>query len=315
MIRILLVGGTGQVGWELRRTLSPLGEVEAPGRGELDLREPDGIRSRVRSAAPDLIVNAAAYTDVDRAESESEAARSVNAVAPGVLAEEAAEVGAALVHFSTDYVFDGEKGAPYVEDDPPDPLNVYGRTKREGEEAVRSSGAPHLVVRTSWVYGLRRRSFLTTMLEQLRASEVVRGVVDRAGSPTWCRALAEATAGVLARAGATREAVVETLERRGGTYHLSAPDAATRHAFAAEILAVASSTVGYDVRAKEVREATAADFESVARRPRNSALDCRRAEAGFGVRLPGWREQLRLCLEGRPRRPPAAGPPRRRHVR
>lgn len=315
MIRILLVGGTGQVGWELRRTLSPLGEVEAPGRDELDLGDPDGIRSRVRTAAPDLIVNAAACTAVDRAETEPGAARAVNAVAPGVLAEEAADLGAALVHFSTDYVFDGEKGSPYAEDDPPNPLSVYGRTKREGEEAVRSSRAPHLVVRTSWVYGLRRRSFLTTMLEQLRVREVARGAVDRTGSPTWCRALAEATAAVLSRSGATSEAMVETLDRRGGIYHLSAPDAATRHAFAAEILAVAASTGGYEIRAKEVREASAAEFESVARRPRNSALDCRRAEAAFGVRLPGWREQLRLCLEGRPRRPPAAGPPGRRPVR
>lgn len=300
MIRILLLGGTGQVGWELRRTLSPLGEVEAPGRDELDLRDPDGIRTRVRAAEPDLIVNAAACTAVDRAETEPDAARAVNAIAPGVLAEEAAEAGAAVVHFSTDYVFDGEKGAPYAEDDPPNPLNAYGRTKREGEEAVRSSGAPHLVVRTSWVYGLRRRSFLTTMLEQFRVREVARGAVDRTGSPTWCRALAEATAAVLARSGSSREAVLETLGRRGGTYHLAAPDAATRRAFAAEILAVATSTGGYDVRAKEVRKARAADFESVARRPRNSALDCRRAEETFGVRLPGWREQLRLCLDASP---------------
>lgn len=310
MTRILLVGGTGQVGWELRRTLSPLGEVEAPGRDELDLLDPDGIRRRIRAAAPDLIVNAAAYTAVDRAESEPEVARTVNEVAPGVLAEEAADAGAAVVHFSTDYVFDGEKGAPYAEDDPPNPLSVYGRTKRNGEEAVRTSGAPHLVVRTSWVYGLRRRSFLTTMLEQFRVREVARGAVDRAGSPTWCRALAEATAAVLARSGAGREAVLETLERRGGTYHLAAPDAATRHAFAAEILAAASSTGGYDVRAREVREASAADFDSVARRPRNSALDCRRAEATFGVRLPAWREQLRLCLDAPVRSRRNAGPAR-----
>lgn len=296
-MRILLTGGSGQLGWELRRTLGPIGDVEAPERSALDLRDPDRIRTVVRGTAPELIVNAAAYTAVDRAEEEPDVARAVNAAAPAVLAEEARDLGAPLVHFSTDYVFDGETETPYTEDDSPHPLSVYGRTKREGETAVRSAGIPHLVLRTSWVYGARRRNFLTVMLEQLRTRDVAWGTSDQVGSPTWCRCLAEATTAILVRLGAARRSRIGGLEERGGLYHLASPDEATRHAFAAEILDVVASRDEDGLRAREVREASASDFEAAAARPRFSALDSGRVESAFGVRLAPWRDQLRLCLE------------------
>lgn len=293
-MRILLTGGSGQVGWELRRALSPLGSILAPGRETMDLGERDRVRQAVREAAPDLIVNAAAYTAVDRAETEAEEAHAVNAAAPGVLADAAREAGAPLVHYSTDYVFDGEKGAPYVEEDPTRPLNAYGRTKLEGERAVRDSGAAHLILRTSWVFGTRRDGFVSAMLEQFRTRDTARAVVDRTGSPTWCRALAEATALIVARLAGTGP-LRDAVEAHGGVYHLAAAGEATRYALAAAILEILSARGG--ARTRELREATDAEFDSAVARPRYSVLDSGRAERAFGVRLPHWREQLRLCLE------------------
>lgn len=292
--RILLTGGTGQVGWELRRALAPLGEVVAPGRAELDLLDPGALRAAIRELAPRLVANAAAYTEVDRAESEPERAYAANATAPAVLAEEAARAGALLVHYSTDYVFDGEKGAPYAEDDPCAPLNVYGRTKREGEVAVAAAGGPHLVLRTSWVYGTRGKNFLRTMLRLAREREELRVVDDQRGAPTWCRMVAEATAVVVAglRDGSGGFAPEGA---PWGTYHLSAAGETTWHGFAREIVALDPRRD--EQRCRAVLPIGTAEYPTPARRPRASVLDGSRLAAAFGVRLPHWREQLLQALD------------------
>lgn len=330
-MRILLTGSTGQVGRELARALPRLGAVTAPPRGELDLARPDAIREAVRRAAPDLVVNAAAYTDVERAEAEPELARAVNARAPGILAEEAARLGAGIVHFSTDYVFDGRKRGPYVESDPPSPLNVYGETKLRGEEAVRAAGAPHLVFRLSWVYGVRGRNFLTAMLDAFASREVVHVVADQTGCPTWCRTVAEAVAGALAgpaltgpahgAAGAESAAsggagspagsdpapdVAATARGRHvgpaavlaglyGLYHLAPAGTTTWHGFAEAILETLRGS-GAPVATRRVEPIPSAAYPSDVRRPARSVLSSRAFERAFGVRLPGWKGELRRCL-------------------
>jgi len=271
-LRILLTGGSGQVGWELRKTLAPLGEVAAPGRADLDLRDPARIREAVRASNPDAIVNAAAYTAVDKAESEREAAFAMNATAPGVLAEEAKRNGALLVHYSTDYVFDGAKPTPYVEEDEPNPLNVYGASKLAGERAIAASGCRHLILRTSWVYGPRGSNFLLTMLRLARERPELRVVDDQVGAPTSSLAIARATAQVL-RPGAH------------GLYHLSAAGQTSWCGFARAILARAGL-------ATPVRAIRTEDYPTPARRPRNSRLNCARLRADFGLALAPWEEQL-----------------------
>jgi dTDP-4-dehydrorhamnose reductase len=294
-MRILLIGRDGQVGWELRRALAPLGEVVAAGRAELDLADAGALRRAVREAAPALIVNAAAYTAVDRAESEPDLAMAVNGTAPGILAEEARRGDAALVHFSTDYVFGGDKASPYVEDDSPRPLGVYGRSKLAGEEAVRASGARHLVLRTSWVYGARGRNFLLTMLRLAREREEVRVVDDQTGAPTWSRMIAEATAAVVAGSRPRRRADPAPLAETGGVYHLTAQGATTWCGFAREILRAAPA-LGL-ARVPRLVPIATSEYPSPAARPANSRLAGDRILATFGIALPRWDEGLRLCLE------------------
>jgi dTDP-4-dehydrorhamnose reductase len=200
-MRILLLGKNGQLGWELHRTLQPLGKVFAVDYPEIDLTSPDSICKTVREYQPELIINAAAYTDVDRAESETEIAVAVNGRAPGLLAEQAQTICAGLIHFSTDYVFDGKKGSPYIETDTPNPINVYGRSKLEGEQSVSQVNGSYLILRTSWVYSLRRESFVTKVLRWSREKQTLRIVSDQIGSPTWARMLGEITAQMLAKAG------------------------------------------------------------------------------------------------------------------
>ena len=199
MKRILLTGRNGQVGWELERTLAPLGEVLAFDRKGFDLAEPDEICHSLRELKPDIIVNAAAYTAVDRAEAESDMAMAINATAPGIMAEEARRLGALLVHYSTDYVFDGAKSAPYTEEDATGPVNTYGRSKLAGERAIWESGCRHLIFRTSWVYGTRGGNFLRTILRLAAERDELRVVDDQIGAPTWCRMIAEASSLALAR--------------------------------------------------------------------------------------------------------------------
>ncbi len=284
MMRILLSGINGQVGWELQRTLLPLGEVIALDRSQFDLADPDRMRSVVRELEPTHIVNPAAYTAVDKAESESELAMAINGTAPGVLAEEARRLGALLVHFSTDYVFAGDATKPYSEDAPTAPINSYGRSKLAGEQAIAASSCRYLVFRTAWVYGLRGHNFLRTMLRLARERDELRVVADQQGAPTWSRMIAEATALALARHAGQQ-----------GVYHLAAAGATTWHGFTEALLARAVEA-GVADRAPPVRRIASADFPTPAKRPAYSLLSCQRLRDDFGIALPDWETQLRLCL-------------------
>jgi dTDP-4-dehydrorhamnose reductase len=286
--RILLTGAGGQVGWELRRTLGALGDVVAVDADTLDLCDADAVRRYVRDLAPTLIVNPAAYTAVDKAESDAARARAVNAVAPGVLAEEAALLGALLVHYSTDYVFDGGGTLPWREDDACAPLNVYGATKLEGERAIQASGCAHLIFRTSWVYGARGSNFLLTMRRLMRERDELKIVADQIGAPTWCRDLAEATAQVLARIavpGGGFDAAAPW-----GVYHLCNTGETSWHGFAEAIRALGHADV-------KLLPIPTRDYPTPARRPLNSRLACDKLERTFGLRLRPWREALELCVE------------------
>jgi dTDP-4-dehydrorhamnose reductase len=289
--RILLLGCTGQVGWELRRALAPLADLTAVDYPEVDFRHPASLGELVAQVQPDIIVNAVAYTNVDRAEHESEASRLINADSPGELARLAHDRGALLVHYSTDYVFDGRKGSPYTEPDPPNPLNTYGLSKLEGERSIQAVDHPHLILRTSWVYSFRRPSFASKVRDWARSRETVRVVVDQLGSPTWCRALAETTALLLARLGKDPLAAVDD---KSGVYHLAGNGSASRYEFARALLAFDPEAELHRVRALE--EARTAEFPSPAERPTNTALDCSKFEEAFSLRLPDWREALRMAL-------------------
>lgn len=293
-MRILLFGGGGQVGWELQRTLQGLGEVLAVDAPQCDLADPRAIRGAISGATPDLIVNAAAYTAVDRAESEPQVAMAVNGDAPGVMAEEARRTGAALIHYSTDYVFDGTKPAPYVETDTPNPQSAYGRSKLAGEQAIAASGAAHLVLRTSWVYAARGHNFVRTMLRLARERETLRVVDDQIGAPTWARTLAQVTALIVARCGHDRASVAAALADRGGLYHLSAGGETSWFGFAREIFALVP-----DARRnlRTLERTASADYPAPARRPANSRLACGRLEQAWSLQLPQWRQALKLCLE------------------
>ncbi|MEW6590720.1 MAG: dTDP-4-dehydrorhamnose reductase [Pseudomonadota bacterium] len=285
-MRILLTGVNGQMGWELRRTLAPLGEVIAADRKVLDLADTAHIRSQVAALAPDLIVNPAAYTAVDQAESEPALAYAINAAAPGELAA----CGVPLVHFSTDYVFDGRKGDAYTEADAPNPLGVYGASKRAGEDAVAQAGTPHLILRTSWVYGLRGRNFLLTMQRLARERETLSVVDDQFGAPTWSRLVAEATALVVARWLGRGDLAADA-----GVYHLTCSGRTSWHGFAAAILA--DLTGRGETRLARLGAIPTSGYPTPAARPANSTLDCSKLAATFGVRLPDWDAALALCLE------------------
>lgn len=291
---ILLLGANGQVGWELQRTLSPLGPVRALERAEADLADHDALVRVVREMAPSLIVNAAAYTAVDKAEEEEAQARAVNGQAPGILAEEAKRLGIALVHYSTDYVFDGAGNRPAREDDPVAPQNAYGRTKLEGEQAITGSGCTHLIFRTSWVYSLRGRNFLLTVKRLAGELEELRIVVDQVGAPTWARGIAEATALVLASCGTVENA--DALAGRGGLYHLAASGVTSWHGFAEAIVGWMRAT-GQPVKSRAVLPIRTTDYPTPAKRPAYSALDCSKLQDVFGISLPDWCEQLSLCVE------------------
>lgn len=291
---VLLIGSTGQVGWELRRTLLPLGQVFAANRPELDLSSADSIRAVVRDAAPSLIVNAAAYTAVDRAEQEEELALAINGTAPGILAEEAKRRDIPLVHYSTDYVFDGTATRPYTEDDAPGPLGAYGRSKLAGERAVGAADGAYLIFRTSWVYASRGSNFLLTMQRLAREREELRVVADQRGAPTWARSIAEATAAVLARCGVPGD--IGFLAERAGIYHMSAAGETTWHGFASAIVD-AMREHGGKVLAGKVTPIATADYPTPAARPAYSILDNSKLSGTFGISLPDWREQLALCLD------------------
>jgi len=283
-VKILLTGKNGQIGWELAHALAPLGEVIAFDRGGLDLAVPDQIVGTVRSVRPDVLVNAAAYTAVDRAESEPDAAHAVNAAAVAILAEEAKRAQALLVHFSTDYVFDGAKDTPYVEEDRPNPINVYGRSKLAGEQAIRSIDGPHLILRTSWVYATRGRNFFLTIRRLLREKEEVRVVSDQTGAPTSAQALADVTAELLGRHSAAG------LGDAGGVYHVTTRGYTSWHGFATEIARM--ELRDFPVRIIPI---ASSEYPSPARRPGNSRLSNEKLTRNFGVSLPHWETCLVAC--------------------
>ncbi|MBC8120513.1 MAG: dTDP-4-dehydrorhamnose reductase [Gemmatimonadaceae bacterium] len=284
-MKILLTGKDGQVGRRLQRTLAPLGEVVAVGREVVDLAQPDSIVRTVRAVKPDLIVNAAAYTAVDKAESEPDLAHAINAVAPGIMAEEAGRLGAAIVHYSTDYVFDGKKASPYDESDSPDPTGVYGRTKLAGEQAVQAVGAPYLILRTSWVYDCSGKNFLLTILRLAHDREELKVVDDQTGAPTSSPLIANLTAQILQGGNP-----VELLRHQGGLYHLTASGQTTWYGFARAI--VEGDPRRDKQRLQRLLPITTEEYPTAARRPAYSSLNCAKLSGTFGLSLTEWQVGL-----------------------
>ena len=294
MTPILLLGKDGQVGWQLQRSLAPLGRVTAVGRAGCDLADLDGLRALIRTEGPKIIVNAAAYTTVDKAESEPELAQRINADVPAVLAEEAGRLGALLVHYSTDYVFDGSKHAAYVETDMPNPQSVYGRSKLAGEQAIAAAGCRALIFRTSWVFGARGHNFVKTVLRLAREGRALRIVDDQIGSPTPAAMISSVTGLVLA---AVRRG--EGLPEGASLYHLAAANPVSWCGFARAIIEHASQTPGFaGLPAPEsIVAISTADYPLPAPRPANSRLDCTRLEADFGLEMPDWQPYLARMLQ------------------
>lgn len=284
-LRIMLTGKNGQVGWELQRTLAPLpGELIALGREELDLEKPEQISRMVRRIKPDIIVNAAAYTAVDKAEAEPDTVMAVNGVAPGILAEEAKRINALLVHYSTDYVFDGTKTTPYNEDDVPNPINLYGRTKLSGERAIQAVGAPHLILRTSWVYGARGNNFLLTILRLASEREELNIIDDQVGTPTWSRFLAEATAQMLQKI-PNHSLFIECSD----IYHVTPYGLTSWYGFAKTIIEnykIYKNDV--ELKIRRLNPINTAGYKTAARRPVNSVLSNVKINHVFNINLPQW---------------------------
>ena len=294
---ILLTGATGQVGNELLNTLSPLGEVIAPPRSTLDLTNLQSIRDTIRTLRPRWIVNPAAYTAVDKAESEPDLAYAINRDAIRAIGEEAATIGAGVIHFSTDYVFDGTGTKPYVETDPTNPVSVYGASKLAGEQALAQTGAAHLIFRTSWVYGATGKNFLLTILKLAREREHLRIVGDQHGAPTWSRDLARMTAHVIeqAEAAANGQNLAAALADSSGIYHASGAGETTWHGFAAEAIRQQREREP-NTRFAEIEAITTAEYPTPAKRPANSRLNCVKLQEQFNWRMPDWRESLQKVL-------------------
>jgi dTDP-4-dehydrorhamnose reductase len=291
-MKILLLGKDGQVGWQLQRALSPLGEVRALGRQQVNFEDLSELRNSVSTYAPDVIVNAAAYTAVDKAESEQGKAQLINAEAVRVLAQEANRLGAWLVHYSTDYVFDGEKSAPYAEDDATGPLSVYGRTKLEGEQFIRDAHAKHLIFRTSWVYAARGGNFAKTMLRLAKEKDVLNVIADQHGAPTSAELIADVTALALHRV--TQGTAGTSL---AGTYHLAASGETTWHGYAQYVLGLAEAHgFALKVNAENVQPIPTAAYPTPAKRPKNSRLDTTKISKTFGLQLPDWRYHVQRLL-------------------
>ena len=303
-LRLLVTGANGQVGWHLQRTLAPLGEVTAIDVEQVDLTDLDAVARALRDSAPDIVVNAAAYTAVDKAESEPDLARALNVAAPAKIAEECARTGALLIHYSTDYVYGGSGPAPYEESDPTGPLSIYGQTKLAGDQAIMASGCAHIILRTSWVYDVRGKNFLRTVLRLAREREELRIVGDQYGAPTWARMLAESTALILARSLGHKGETGHWPE--SGLFHLTAAGRTSWAGFARAILEDYEELVdwpaetgefGGRLKAKRVVEITTEQYQTPARRPRNSVLANALIAQRFGISLPDWRRQLRLAMQ------------------
>ena len=291
-MRLMLTGANGQVGWELRRSLMPIGEVIAKDRSGCDLSRPRDLPRIIRELNPDIIVNAAAYTAVDRAEQEGQLATVVNGTAVGVLADEARKSGALVIHYSTDYVFDGTKASPYTEDDPPNPINAYGRSKLAGGRAVGEAAGNHLILRTCWVYAARGQNFLRTVLRLARQRDELRIVADQVGAPTWAREIANATAHIVQRACGERERGGFT----SGVFNVTAAGATNWHGFAEAILDQAMSR-GLLRNRPKVHPISSLEYPLPATRPKNSRLAGDRLHERFGIALADWKQALALCMQ------------------
>ena len=308
--KILLTGKNGQLGDDLQQMLPRLGEVIVTDREQCDLSRPAQIRNLIRDVHPDLIVNAAAYTAVDQAEKDEALACAINSEAPAVMAEEAKKIGAALVHYSTDYVFDGAKNSPYAENDLPNPISAYGRTKLAGEQAVRDSGADHLIFRTEWVYSRRGKNFLLTILRLATQREELRIVRDQVGAPTWSREIARTTVKALEQI-CNRKDGTAAWSERSGTYHMTAAGKTSWYEFTQAILQEAAqssnsatwfqaATNGKELLTRRVIPITTAEYPTPARRPAHSLLSNSKLNRVFGIQLPDWREQLHKAFSVNP---------------
>jgi len=286
-MKILLFGAMGQLGTELQRTLSPYGEIAAYDIHNLNLENTQEVRETIRLVSPDVIVNASAYTAVDQAEREAEKAFAVNGDIPGLFAEEASRLNAFLLHYSTDYVFDGTKGTPYLEGDTTNPLGVYGKSKLAGEEAIQAGNANYLILRTSWVYSRNRNSFVTKVLEWARKQEVLSIVSDQVSNPTWARTLADVTAELLGKG-------LDYLIKRRGLYHVAGNGYASRLDWAKKIIELDPNK--QEQKVKEIRPALTSDFPTLAERPLFSALDCSLFQSTFEIPLPKWEDALKLAM-------------------
>ena len=295
--RILLTGASGQVGGELLKLLEARGEVVAPEREAMDLADAESVRKTIRAVRPRWIVNCGAYTAVDKAESEPELAYAINAEAVKAIGEEAREISAGVIHFSTDYVFDGLKSSPYVETDSTKPMGVYGEGKLAGENALAESGAGHLIFRTSWVYGATGKNFLLTILKLAREREVLRVIADQHGAPTWSRDLARMTAAVIGRCEAMAEdrEPADVLVEVGGVYHAAGGGETTWHGFAAEAVRLRQEAEP-GVRLAEIQAITTAEYPTPAKRPANSRLNCGLLAKHFGWTMMDWKDSLREVL-------------------
>ena len=291
-MRIVLIGSNGQLGWELRQTLPTLGEVLALSRAELDLAVSDSIAKTLTDLRPDLILNASAYTEVDLAETQVDLAMQINANAPGVLAEVAHRLGAALVHYSTDYVFDGQGTHPYTENDLVNPVNIYGKSKYQGEQNIQQAGDAYLILRTSWVYSLRGNSFVNKVLGWARKNSTLKIVSDQVSNPTWARALAEVTTSALAT---DKAELVEKIRERRGLYHLAGGGFTSRYEWAKRILALDPNPTEQLVQS--IEPVSSLEFPTPALRPLFTALDCTKFEQNFGLRIPEWEESLRAAMQ------------------
>ncbi|MEO1132114.1 MAG: dTDP-4-dehydrorhamnose reductase [Cyanobacteria bacterium J06639_1] len=295
-MKILILGKNGQVGGELKPMLAPLGEVVLTDRQSIDLSNVDAMRERIRAIAPDAIVNAAAYTAVDKAESEPELAMTVNGEAPGAIAEEAAKLGAAVIHYSTDYVFDGESDRPYVEADPTHPINEYGKTKLAGEQAIQNSDAAHVILRTSWVYGTRGKNFLLTIARLAQERDRLTIVSDQVGCPTSAVAIAEATRDLIAKY-AESENFASALAPHSGLYHFSSDGVASWHEFAR---AIVDRMDWSGDRAKPAVEPIPTEaYPTPAKRPKYSVLSKAKFADTFGIAVPHWTDSLNRVMAAR----------------
>ncbi len=285
-MKILLFGKNGQLGWELNRTLMCLGELSALDYPEVNFEKPKDVINIINQIKPDLIVNAAAYTDVDKAEEEPDKARLINTETPGEMARWCKKNGAVIIHYSTDYVFDGTKGSPYTEDDQPNPINIYGETKLAGEIAIQQSDAVHMILRTAWVYSMRGNNFVTKVLEWAKKSDVIRVVDDQISNPTWARALAEITADVIAMG---IEDIRSFFDRKGGLYHCAGGGYCSRYDWARSIIGET-----YTGRAVKIFPAKTGEFPCRAVRPLFSALSCAKFGRLFLLKLPNWEYALKI---------------------